>query len=144
MDSTDSELLRADWQAVEADADRIVSAFYSRLFRIDPKARSLFSVDMSEQREKLAATLRFVVDNLESPERLRPALVELGRKHAQYGIQPEDFELARIALIETLQEQLSDRFDEHHRAAWRNAYDTVASVMLQGMEDWRRASPHSS
>src|SRR5215467_2286130 len=66
--------------------------FYGKLFELDPGARKLFHSDLAVQSQKLLDMLSSVVDSLDNFEDLRPQLAELGRKHADYGVRPKQYE----------------------------------------------------
>ena len=68
-------------------ADAAAGLFYERLFEIDPTTRPLFEPErMPEQRRKLVQALAAVVQGLDDLGAILPAVEDLGRRHAGYGV----------------------------------------------------------
>lgn len=110
-------------------ADGAARLFYGRLFALDPSLRRMFRGDMDEQGRKLMATLSFVVDKLGRLPELLPAVQSLGRRHAAYGVRDEHYAEVATALLWTLEQALGEAFTPAVRAAWAEAYDTLAGAM---------------
>jgi hemoglobin-like flavoprotein len=122
MNAERKHLVLESWQSVAADHDRIASAFYERLFEIDPRARDLFvRTNMVDQRLK--------VTNLDQLDQLIPTLGALGRRHRGYGVQDADYDRVREALLGAIGATLGERFTREVRNAWEEAYALTASVM---------------
>lgn len=130
------------WQRLARDHDRIATAFYDRLFEIDPHARGLFAVtNMEEQKAKVVAMLSDIVRNLDRLDALLPVVIGLGRRHRDYGVEERDYERVREALIGAIGESLGDEFTPELRDAWEETYALTASVMKRAGETPRAASP---
>jgi len=127
-------LVRASWPVVAARSDEMATCFYEYLFEIDPGAARLFShVDMAVQRVKLHQSLALVVHALDDPDRLLPAIGELGKRHARYGVEHRHFDSVGEALLRSIGDSLGDAFDRDVRQAWAEAYALVASVMRRAL-----------
>jgi hemoglobin-like flavoprotein len=138
MNTERKRLVLTSWQALAADHDRIASAFYDRLFEIDPHARELFArTNMPDQRVKVIAMLTDIVRNLDQPDDLVPTLVGLGRRHHEYGVQDADYDRVREALLGAIGSALGDAFTRDVRDAWEAAYALMASVMKRASETAR-------
>lgn len=128
MTPRELELVHATFTRVE-DTDALAAMFYRRLFALEPSLRSLFKGDMEDQGQKLVTTLAMAVNGLRKLELLAPALEMLGRRHVAYGVKDEHYPIVRRALVDALAESLGDTFTNDARAAWENAYDTIAGTM---------------
>jgi hypothetical protein len=65
------QLVRDTWAKVLPSIDKVVGAFYARLFESNPEAARLFSsTNMVEQRKKFAMMLAEIVRVLDRPELL--------------------------------------------------------------------------
>src|SRR5438128_2668795 len=127
-------LVRSSWPSVTAEADALTVHFYARLFEIDDSATQLFAgVDMTSQRKKVAQALAVVVNALDDPDQLLPAVAALGKRHATYGVEHQHFDSVADALIAALAAILGPRFTPQLRAAWTEAYALVASVMRRAL-----------
>ena len=125
------DLIRSSWAQIAPIADPAARIFYDRLFKLDPSLRPMFAfTDMDEQRKKLMQTLAVVVRGIEDLETLIPAVEALGRRHAGYGVQPGHYATVGRALLDTLAVGLGEDFTPEVRAAWSEAYELLAGVML--------------
>lgn len=104
-------------------------SLYDRLFKVAPEARSLFTSDMERQREKLVATLAFVVNGASDLDKLTGEVRALGRRHVDYGVELAHYGILRGVLVDTLAEYLGDDFTPEVQAAWAGLYDDLAEAM---------------
>src|SRR6185295_10082835 len=87
MSPEQKALVKETWAKVMPIADTAARRFYDRLFEIDETTRPLFkATNLAEQRRKLIQAITVVVQGLDHLEALVPALADLGRRHAQYGV----------------------------------------------------------
>ena len=114
---------------------RMAQGFYDRLFEIAPGVRPLFPENMTQQREKLADSLVFVVKNLDAPEHLALTVAGLARRHAKYGARPEHFGPVGEALIHALDAHSPKPLTDQEKEAWTQAYTTIVNAMLPAMEE---------
>ena len=132
MTPTDIALIRTSWAAVEPITDTAAGLFYARLFDLDPAIERLFRrTDMAGQRKILTQTLTVVVKSLDKLDQIVPAVQALGRRHAGYGVRESHYATVGEALLWTLQQGLGQAFTPDVRAAWTEAYGTLATVMIE-------------
>ncbi len=110
-------------------ADAAGTLFYGRLFELDPSLKPLFTGDIPEQARKLMAMLKVVVNGLHRLDQLVPAVQELGRRHARYGVTDAHYDTVGAALLWTLRVGLCDAFTPEVAAAWATAYALLADTM---------------
>jgi hemoglobin-like flavoprotein len=60
---------------------------------------------------------------------LVPAVQDLGRRHAGYGVLPSHYGTVGSALLWTLGKGLGADFDAAHQAAWSKVYGVLAETM---------------
>jgi hemoglobin-like flavoprotein len=123
------QLVQETFELVAPAADAVAVLFYERLFTLDPSLRPLFKGDMSGQGKKLMTTLALAVRGLSAPERIVPAVQQLGARHAGYGVRDEHYDTVGAALLWTLAQGLGERFTEDTAAAWTSAYTLLAGLM---------------
>jgi nitric oxide dioxygenase len=111
------ELVQSSFTLVEPILEPAAMMFYDRLFQLDPSLRRLFRTPHAEQARKLAAVLTVVVKSLSRPQEILPAVEELGRRHANYGVRPEYDATVGEALLWTLQSGLGEAFTAEVRDA---------------------------
>jgi hemoglobin-like flavoprotein len=122
-------LVQESFKQVVPIADTAADLFYDRLFTIAPDVRPLFPDDLTEQKKKLIGMLATAVTNLHQVETILPAVEDLGRRHADYGVMSAHYEPVGAALLWTLEQGLGDGFTPPVKAAWTEAYTTLAGVM---------------
>lgn len=123
-------LVQTSFAKVAPIADFAASLFYEDLFQRNPRLRSLFKEDMTEQRQKLMSMLGTAVANLRQWEKIQAAVQALGRRHVGYGVEARDYETVGAALIATLEKGLGADFTPQVRDAWLACYAAISSVML--------------
>ena len=129
------EMLERSFVQLEPHLDEFGNSFYQTLFSRYPEAKPLFaSTDMSQQQQKLTASLVLVVDNLRNPEKLADALHALGARHVDYGTQPEHYTLVGEALLATFADYLGPDWTPELKQAWADAYAAITELMLAGAE----------
>lgn len=123
-------LVQESFAKVEPIAPQAAEIFYDRLFEVAPEVRSLFPDDMTTQKQKLMTMLGVAVNGLSDLEAILPAVQNLGRRHKDYGTQPEQYGVVGEALLYTLGQGLGDSFTSDVREAWADAYSLLASAMI--------------
>ena len=143
MTPTEKQLVQANFAKLAPSADAVAEMFYRELFVLDPGLRKLFKSDLAQQGRKLISMLGTAIVNLDRLERVAPAVRELGRRHAGYGVEPSDYETVACALIATLEQGLGSDFTPALREAWTSCYRVLSSEMMAGASECRgeRALP---
>jgi hemoglobin-like flavoprotein len=122
-------MVQDSFKKVVPIAGTAADLFYDRLFTIAPDVRPLFPDDLKEQKKKLIAMLATAVGNLHQVETIIPAVQELGKRHAGYGVTNKHFEPVGAALLWTLEQGLGADFTPPLKEAWTETYVTLAGVM---------------
>jgi nitric oxide dioxygenase len=112
-------------------ADRAAVMFYERLFEVAPQVKAMFPADMTEQRQKLMATLGVVVNGLSNLESVLPAVSALAKRHVAYGAKPEHYPVVGSVLLWTLEKGLGDAWTTEVADAWTAAYSTLSGYMIE-------------
>jgi|GEM_PF-1044836 len=130
------ELLERSIDQVLADAIAFSASFYQTLFRHNPEVKVLFAHTRQPALEKkLIFSLAAIVENLRNPEVLEPALKSLGARHFQVGTLAAHYPLVGEALLETFASYLGSHWTPAVAAAWQDAYEAIATIMLAGAEN---------
>src|SRR6185436_8055304 len=98
MTLNEKQLVRRTFAQVAPMAEAVAELFYGRLFEMDPTTRLMFRGDMKEQYRKLMQMFTVAVNSLDRLPEILPALRELGRKHAEYGLRDEHYDAGASAL----------------------------------------------
>jgi len=129
MTPENQALVRDSFARIVPIAPQAAALFYDRLFVLDPTLKPLFKGDMREQGRKLMAMIGTAVANLGTLDAIVPAVQDLGRRHASYGVQPAYYDTVASALLWTLGQGLGNAFTPPVEAAWTEAYTVLATVM---------------
>lgn len=119
-------------------ADELVDRFYATLFTRNPGLRPMFPNQMGSQKKKLLSSIILVVKNLRARDRTTDAVMDMGERHAGYGVKEEHYPIARDTLIEVMERILADQWEPDFGLAWREVLDAAAGVMIEGQ---RRVEP---
>ena len=103
--------------------------FYGKLFEKDPSLKALFKGDMKEQGAKLMAMIATAVNGLTNLGAIVPAVQDLGKRHAGYGVTDQMYDTVGAALLETLEVGLGSAFTPKVKGAWTEVYTVLATTM---------------
>lgn len=123
--------VRESFQKVEPIAEKAAELFYNKLFEMDPKLKELFKGDMQEQGRQLMTMIKVAVNGLDKLDSIVPAVEDLGKRHATYGVQDKDYDTVAQALLWTLEQGLQDAWNEDVKSAWVAAYTILAGTMKE-------------
>ena len=129
MTPEQQSLVRDSFANVAPIAPQAAALFYDRLFLLDPTLRPLFKGDMAEQGRKLMAMIGTAVANLHRLDQIVPAVRDLGRRHAGYGVRDSHYDTVAGALLWTLEQGLGPAFTPETREAWTICYGVLATEM---------------
>jgi len=129
----DIPAMRANFAKAAATGDEAPLYFYSHLFLSHPEARALFPVSMAHQRDRLFAALGDVVARVDDLDALVPILQQLGRDHRKFGTVAAHYPAVGASLLATL-EHFDDEWTPELAKSWSEAYDVVATVMVEAAE----------
>jgi hemoglobin-like flavoprotein len=132
MNQNQIQLVQNSFEQVKPIAHVAAGLFYDRLFELDPGLRPLFKSDLSEQKQKLMTTLTFAIAGLNRPDRILPAVRQLGARHVGYGVQEQHYQTVGAALLWTLGQGLGDQFTPEVEEAWTAVYTVLAQTMQEG------------
>ena len=84
---------------------------------------------MEVQRSRLLRALVHVVQMVGQTDELMPFLEQLGRDHRKFGVLAHHYDAVGAALISGIEHFSGDAFTPEVKAAWTEAYGTVANAM---------------
>ena len=134
MTPAEKNLVQTTFATLVPIADQAAALFYGRLFEMDPSLRPLFKGDLGEQGKKLMTMIGVAVKGLDTLDELVPAVKNLGRRHAGYGVKDAHYDTVGGALLWTLEKGLGSAFTPDVKAAWTTVYTVLATTMKAGAE----------
>ena len=124
-------LVQSSFQKVIPISDTAADLFYLRLFELDPSLRPLFKGDIQEQGRKLMHMIHTAVLGLDKPETIIPTVRNLGKRHANYGVQSKHYATVGAALLWALEQGLGKDFTPETKTAWTETYQLLSGVMQE-------------
>jgi hemoglobin-like flavoprotein len=124
-------LVKESFDLVEPIAPQAAALFYANLFDADPSLQRLFKGDMVVQGIKLMQMIGLAVSKLGEPEVLMPALQNLGRRHAGYGVRDHHYDTVGVVLLKTLRQGLGVAYTVEVEEAWTDVYAVLAGAMKE-------------
>jgi hemoglobin-like flavoprotein len=129
----DLHALETSFDLVAPRGEELMDIFYARLFAAAPAVEPLFArTDLRRQKSMLLGALVLVRKSLRSLDAIVPRLRQLGAGHVAYGAEAAHYAVVGQVLIASLAEVAGDAWEARHEAAWANAYELIATVMLEG------------
>ncbi len=125
------QLVQQTLRQVAPLAETASALYYMRLFELDPSLRAVFTPDLQVQSRKLLSMIAYNRDGLEYSETLILSLHQLGRRFAENGLIPSDYETVGDALLWTLARGLGAAFTAEVREAWEAVYGLLSDVAIE-------------
>jgi hemoglobin-like flavoprotein len=130
------DLVRSTWrQVAKLPMETVGELFYGRLFEVAPEVKPLFTSPVPEQSRKLLMMVGFVVSKLDKLEELVADVQALGRRHADYKVEPEHYTIVGSTLLWTLEQGLGEAWTDDAEEAWATAYTILSSVMIEASSE---------
>ena len=127
----DIALIKKSWIYVRKIKPEILGdVFYTKLFYDHPELRKMFPQEMEEQNKKLIDMLDVIIERLENPHELKDEIIAVARRHVDYGVNAEHYDMVGTALLWTLQKALGKDWTEELKTAWVNCYTELAGTMI--------------
>ena len=123
-------LVTESYALIGRSPSRYSEMFYDQLLLRHPFARALFPDDLTHQISVFEKTIDTLVENVENFPSLCPALIDLAKRHATYGVKAYQYAAVGAVLIDTFAEILGPAFTAEARQAWEKVYDETAGVMI--------------
>ncbi len=128
--------LESSFNLLAPRGEELVRRFYDELFQRAPQVKPMFeNTTPADQQKKLLAALKLVVENVRRPEALAPVLTTMGERHQGYGVLPEHYPIVAESLVKVMKEMAGDVWTDTIEAAWTQALNVIAKVMLDAYSD---------
>lgn len=135
MNENIKQQIRESFQSMIPVAKNITNDFYNKLFADNPELKKLFHGNMEDQKEKFIHMISMSVQGLDNEDELVQNLKFLGRKHVNYGVKDNQYDKVKNALLWSIEKNCDGKINSEHLEAWREFYDYLASIMLEGKEN---------
>lgn len=126
--------IRTSYEVVRPQADELAGTFVTTLLLHVPQIRPLFPDDEYEQRSYLREALELMVVRADDLETIRGSLYEMGRRHVEQGVTPDQYPSMCDVMIASLRSVATNLWSDELEDAWTTLLHTVAGIMLEGAE----------
>jgi nitric oxide dioxygenase len=124
-------LIKKSWIDVSKIKREILGdVFYTKLFYDYPELRKMFPHEMEEQNKKLIDMLNIIIERLENLDELKDEILAVAKRHGDYGVKIEQYNMVGTALFWTLQKALGKEWTEELKSAWINCYTVLSNTMI--------------
>ncbi len=121
------------------DAEMVGGLFYNRLFEIDPEVRGMFRGPIPEQSKKLLTMIGYVINKLHKLDDIIDEVANLAKRHVQYGVTADHYNVVAVALLWTLEQGLGEHWTDEVKEAWVLCYTTLAGAMIASADESKAA-----
>lgn len=124
-------LVKKTWRKLMmVDPILVGDLFYTKLFTDNPRIRNLFPQDMTAQNKKLTDMLTSIITSIDHIDDLKKDIDDMARRHVNYNVKPEHYDLVGKSLLWTLERGLGSDWNQDVKNAWVSCYTTLAEQML--------------
>lgn len=136
-------LVKATVPLLQTQGEAITAHFYRLMFTNHPEVKAFFNeahqASGTQARALAGAVLAFAahIDRLEA---LSGALPRIIQKHAALGVLPEHYPIVGRCLLQSIREVLGEVATDEIIAAWGEAYQALAGMLIAAEEEVYRAN----
>ena len=124
-------LIKKSWIDVRKIKPEILGdVFYTKLFYDNPELRKMFPQEMEEQNKKLIDMLNIIIERLENLNELKGEIIAVAKRHVDYGVKNEHYNMVGAALLWTLKKALGKEWTDELKTAWINCYNVLSGTMI--------------
>ena len=131
MKPTQVKHVQDSFALVAPIAEKAAEIFYDKLFELDPSLKKLFKTDTKEQGKKLMTMIGTAVGGLNRLDTIVPAVQDLGKRHASYGVTTAHYDTVAAALLYTLEVGLGDAWTPEVKDSWVEVYSLLSNTMKE-------------
>ena len=131
LTAKETALIKESWISLrEIDPVIISDTFYRKLFYDNPELRKMFPEKLNGQYQKLTDMLNSIIERIDNLDKLKGEITNMARRHVDYGVRPEHYNMVGTALLWTLQRGLGNEWTKEVKSAWINCYSIISGTMI--------------
>lgn len=130
-------LIQATVPVLQQHGEAITTHFYQLMFREHPEVKAFFNEAHQAhgtQARALAGAVLAYAAHIDRLDELAGALPRIIQKHAALGVLPEHYPIVGACLLRAIQEVLGDAATDDILAAWGEAYQALANLLIAAEE----------
>ena len=125
------QIIKDSAELITSKDKYITQKMYTILFTKYPHIKEFFSNAPKDQYMRLAEILSVYAVNIDKIDRLKPALLVIAKKHVEVHIQPSQYPMIGMVLMQAIEETLEDKATPELMDAWREAYQFLAEILIE-------------
>lgn len=123
--------LRQSFERIVSAGDRFPDLVFATLFDQSPELRSIFPEDLASVKHRFTRMLNWSMAHFHEPQQLRLALLDLGRRHQDYGVKTERYPAMSNAIVKSMSLICADDWNEELDRDWRQTFELMTHHMLR-------------
>lgn len=130
-------LIQATVPVLRQHGESITTHFYQLMFREHPEVKAFFNEAhqaTGTQARALAGAVLAYAAHIDRLDELAGALPRIVQKHAALGVLPEHYPIVGACLLRAIKEVLGDAATDEIIAAWGEAYQALADLLIAAEE----------
>ncbi|HEX7891697.1 MAG TPA: NO-inducible flavohemoprotein [Ramlibacter sp.] len=130
-------LIQATVPVLQQHGEAITTHFYQLMFREHPEVKAFFNEAHQAhgtQARALAGAVLAYAAHIDRLDELAGALPRIIQKHAALGVLPEHYPIVGACLLRAIKEVLGDAATDDIVAAWGEAYQALANLLIAAEE----------
>jgi nitric oxide dioxygenase len=131
-------LIQATVPVLQQHGEAITTHFYQLMFREHPEVKAFFNEahqSSGTQARALAGAVLAYAAHIDRLDELAGALPRIIQKHAALGVLPEHYPVVGACLLRAIKEVLGDAATDDIIAAWGEAYQALANLLIAAEEE---------
>ena len=136
-------IVKATVPALQAHGEAITRHFYRIMFESHPEVKAFFNEAhqaAGTQARALAGAVLAYAAHIDRLDEIAGALPRIIQKHAALGVLPEHYPVVGECLLRAIKDVLGDAATDDVIAAWAEAYESLAALLIAAEEDVYRAN----
>jgi len=136
-------LIKATVPVLQEHGEAITSHFYKLMFNNHPEVKAFFNEAhqaSGTQARALAAAVLAYAAHIDRLDEIAGALPRIIQKHAALGVLPEHYPIVGSCLLRAIKEVLGDAATDDIIAAWGEAYQALAEILIAAEEQVYQAN----
>lgn len=125
-------LVRRSFRVIAANHPEMARLYYDRLFQLAPHYRVMFKAERAQMHRKFMRMLAYMVASLDDRSTLQSTMHALGKRHVDYGVRTEQYDVFGQAFMWSLEKILGPQCTPPTREAWRVTYTLLAEMAMNG------------
>lgn len=144
--ASEIEMMKSNWRIMEQSIANIgINALVS-MFESRPELKDAFHAfkgkNLTELQHtglirahalRVMATVDKCISRLDEPSNLANLMIEMGRHHRQYNVNPDYIQYIATPFINAIKPHIEEYWSDDVEKAWRTLFDLMTYYMTSGM-----------